>query len=764
MLSARLRKYKMTNSVKQALGIPRKAFHSFKDLPHTLNYERKTHLSVRERLLKNVKDFYSREDISRITTGKHDTKSTHGIKVQRRLLTDSMRRLHIKYMEENPEHSISFSLFCTMKPHFVVRPTIRDRETCLCRLHENGRLIVEKLSSLKRLPSGVRTVDACVDAAICFQPTRGCFERKCDDCKNNMNLVNSNNNDDTVDWHKWATIKEERIIKGKSVTVQRCIKQTKSTTQWELEQEFVGMLPKLCWHIMVMRHQYKAYHEIKEKDTCTVVIDFSENFTCGANRAIQSSHFGASNRQITLHTGVAYTKNKTLSFCSISNSTRHDPAAISAHLEPTISYIKAENPDIECINFWSDGPVTQYRNKKHFATVSQIQQFGLMSGCTWNFTEAGHGKGAADSIGGVIERLGDAAINTGSVIEDAESFIDVVCSRTKVKLFLITENMIDSRNEYLEKFVIKSVPGTMKVHQLQTIKPGVLSIRDLSCFCSIPKHCDCLGARQIVIRAPEATIQAHANSTIHTPQVITIMVPQDMNYMLSEDEQSSVNRECDNQQPSQIHNPTEIQHSYHNQQPSQIHKPTEIQDSCDTQQPSQIHKPTEIQQSCDNQQPSDLQKSTEIQQSCDNQQPSEIQKSTEIQQSCDNQQPSDIQKSTEIQQSWDNQQPSGLQKSTEIQQSCDNQQPSGLQKSTEIQQSCDNQQPSQTQKPVEIQHSYDNQQPSEIHKTLTELQHSYDKQQETVPHENRWKAGLFVLVELGGHKKRYVAQVNNRYP
>ena len=42
-------------------------------------------------------------------------------------------------------------------------------------------------------------------------------------------------------------------------------------------------------------------------------------------------------------------------------------------------------------------------------------------------------------MGGVIKRLADAAINTGSVIDDAQAFIDVVSSRTKVKMFLVTE-------------------------------------------------------------------------------------------------------------------------------------------------------------------------------------------------------------------------------------------------------------------------------------------------------------------------------------
>ena len=55
--------------------------------------------------------------------------------------------------------------------------------------------------------------------------------------------------------------------------------------------------------------------------------------------------------------------NPALSFCSVSESTRHDAAAIAAHIDPVIGYVKAEHPGLDFINFWSDGPVTQYRNK-----------------------------------------------------------------------------------------------------------------------------------------------------------------------------------------------------------------------------------------------------------------------------------------------------------------------------------------------------------------------------------------------------------------
>lgn len=35
-----------------------------------------------------------------------------------------------------------------------------------------------------------------------------------------------------------------------------------------------------------------------------VHVDFAENYDCKLNREIQSMHFGASKRQITLHTGI----------------------------------------------------------------------------------------------------------------------------------------------------------------------------------------------------------------------------------------------------------------------------------------------------------------------------------------------------------------------------------------------------------------------------------------------------------------------------
>ena len=507
LVASRIKKYWLRKSAHTALGIPRKALKSVQS-DKLLQYNRKEHTSLGRRISEKLKSFFTRDDNSRITTSKQDTVSKSGMKVQRRLLTDTLGRLHDRYITENPDNQISYSLFCKLKPFYVQAPTNQDRETCLCKLHENGRMLIDRLHKLKRLPLGVSTVDACVKAAVCENPERACFERKCNVCEDKLTFSNAAAFDltDRVAWHQWIIVKEKRVIKGKDVLVQRTVKQKTYDTVIKLQHEFEAMLPKLCWHLMVIKHQFTAYRSIKEKeDACTIIVDFSENYTCGHDRAIQSVHYGASNNQITLHTGVAYIADKIISFCSISDSTRHNPAAIWAHMKPAIDHVKAAYPKLTVVHFWSDGPTTQYRNKQHFLFVSHIQKFGL-TGCTWNYSEAGHGKGAADAIGGVIKRLADGAVNTGSTVKDAQSFHDVIASRTKVQLFLIKEEDIDANDVYIKQYHdIRPIAGTMKLHQVQTVEPGIISVRDLSCFCSTPVHCNCLGAHIVKmpsLRAP----------------------------------------------------------------------------------------------------------------------------------------------------------------------------------------------------------------------------------------------------------------------
>lgn len=83
--------------------------------------------------------------------------------------------------------------------------------------------------------------------------------------------------------------------------------------------------------------------------------------------------------------------------------------------------MKNSYPTIDTVHFFSDGPTTQYRQKKNFYLFSQIHDYGFIH-ATWSYFEAAHGKGAADGVGGAIKRTMDMKIAQGTDI-----LVSLVC-------------------------------------------------------------------------------------------------------------------------------------------------------------------------------------------------------------------------------------------------------------------------------------------------------------------------------------------------
>ena len=126
------------------------------------------------------------------------------------------------------------------------------------------------------------------------------------------------------------------------------------------------------------------------------MLTFSENYSCKHFEEIQSVHFGGSHAQVSLHTGMYYTANDgNTSFCTVSSCNRHDPSGIWGHMTPILKKIRAEHPQISTVHFVSDGPTTQYRNKTNFWLASIVPRSLGFVHVTWNFLEAGHGKGGS---------------------------------------------------------------------------------------------------------------------------------------------------------------------------------------------------------------------------------------------------------------------------------------------------------------------------------------------------------------------------------
>ena len=87
-------------------------------------------------------------------------------------------------------------------------------------------------------------------------------------------------------------------------------------------------------------------------------------------------------------------------------------------VEAAKQYVK----DLKAIHFWTDSPTSQYRNKTIFYFLSQLETSHGIKG-SWQYFEAGYGKGPCDGIGGTTKRNADNAVKQGRVIlQDADDF------------------------------------------------------------------------------------------------------------------------------------------------------------------------------------------------------------------------------------------------------------------------------------------------------------------------------------------------------
>lgn len=186
-----------------------------------------------------------------------------------------------------------------------------------------------------------------------------------------------------------------------------------------------------------------------------MIIDFSQNFLCKYAKEVHATHFGGSKNQISLQTGGFYFKNAENKLCfescaSISETLTHDAPAVWAHLQPLILHMLKCIPGIKTVYFQSDGPSTQYKNKTNFFLISYFCKYFGWNNCYWNYTAAGHGKSAADGIGGSIKEMCNTAVSCGEDVLGTADVVRVVEGKnSKIKVFVITENDIEIRYRIL---------------------------------------------------------------------------------------------------------------------------------------------------------------------------------------------------------------------------------------------------------------------------------------------------------------------------
>ncbi|XP_069139889.1 uncharacterized protein [Argopecten irradians] len=405
-----------------------------------------------------------------------------------------MKTLHKKFLTET-DMKVSYSLFCYFKPFYILKATEKDRETCLCKTHENLCFKLNKCFQEQIIKSN--NIETFLKDVTCNIENKDCMYRDCSNCKDRcITLSDDVDSGKQTWWFVWKNRREEREKQKNgqgTTTVNITVKEKEYGSRQILTEELNKDISKASRHIFNIQHQYKTIRYLRQRLTHEEImmqIDFSENYNCKYASEIQSMHFGCSQRQISLHTGVAYTKNTLYSFCTVSDCLKHGPAAIWAHLHPILEELRSKTQATK-IHFISDGPTTQYRNKHNFYLFStKLFRYGFTE-ATWNLLEAGHGKGAADGIGGAIKRTADNYVNKGGDIKDASDLVDALTSAgSSIIIHKVVEDEVTAIEATLPT-TLKPLLKTMQIHQVLVSSPGEVRHRVLSCFCQKPTFCNC---------------------------------------------------------------------------------------------------------------------------------------------------------------------------------------------------------------------------------------------------------------------------------
>ena len=192
--------------------------------------------------------------------------------------------------------------------------------------------------------------------------------RQCGQCEQKRIDFSVEDNTECVQWCKWCTKKEVRDVKGQEKHVQFTVKEEVEGEVFNLCTDFESSLERYARHLFNIRCQFRHYQNIRNElgnDEAALHIDFSEKYPCKLSSEIQSMHFGASKKQVTLHTGILYIggEQKSKSFCTVSDYLVHSPGAVWAHVDPILNDIRQKHPGITKLHIFSDGPISQYCQK-----------------------------------------------------------------------------------------------------------------------------------------------------------------------------------------------------------------------------------------------------------------------------------------------------------------------------------------------------------------------------------------------------------------
>lgn len=268
------------------------------------------HRVCKENTIKHlIEQFLQKDQISGICPGKRDIIMKNGKEFRKRFLQDTLTNLHQKFCKET-KLKISFNTFAKYKPFWIIKSKMSARNTCLCKTHINFDLMLQKLYRLKVLSSS--SSHNFISMVVCNLDSKCCMYRECKVC-NKKEIPEAENGLEETFYYKWCqkTI-DRKGAKGLTYNVKVTSKEAIKCNVNELVVLLNTQTPFYLKHVHDTDHQLKFVQNLKntlKEGEVLVVVDFSENYLCKYATEIQSVHFGASKKQVSLHTGAFFSAN-----------------------------------------------------------------------------------------------------------------------------------------------------------------------------------------------------------------------------------------------------------------------------------------------------------------------------------------------------------------------------------------------------------------------------------------------------------------------
>ncbi len=408
--------------------------------------------------------FLKRPDNAACMPGKKDTLTIKKTKHQVYILHDYMHVLHSKFVHENPADNCSYSFFAGVrsKYRYIKLISHSPMNMCLCKTHENMRLLLKATSGLglNRSPDEFVQQTTVQQASVILQQLPP-----------------------EVKYWEWRTVP----VQYGEVTKNRVKRLQYTATRTEFIAKFVALMVTFSSHASRVMAQYKAVRALKETlppGHVTVQMDFSENWTVCSSNEIQSAYFAKD--QITIHPAVVhYRCNDVLmhkSYILVTDERRHSAPTVFQFMKQLVPKIREDLPmNVTFVHYVTDSPSSQYRNTQVFSVLARHQEL-LATDASWLYFEAGHGKGPCDGVGGASKRMADDYVRRGNTILTAAEYVSLGNSAGKIKYLEVSRaNIEDSRAQIEELKTKATVPGTMKYHAAVCVRPGVLAMRKTSC-------------------------------------------------------------------------------------------------------------------------------------------------------------------------------------------------------------------------------------------------------------------------------------------